>query len=166
MGLTIPLLSYLNKQANQHLHSDYSELKMPKAYLFMGHLVVLISLGVMILPRLMENPPEYNHPLIWMLILSIFLFGLYIISLYSIHKINIKKNEFIISSTFNRKKKFRVDKIKSLNINFFTYFITIKDENDNKGKVYFHLIGLIELLERIEAQSGIDTSKIKRILKI
>ncbi|WP_298481452.1 hypothetical protein [uncultured Maribacter sp.] len=139
---------------------------MPKAYLFMGYFVILISLGILILPRLMENPPEYYHPLIWILILTIFLFGLYIIRLYSIHKINIKKNEFVINSTFNRKKKFKVDKIKSLNINFFTYFITIKDENDNKGKVYFHLIGLIELLERIETQSRIDASKIKRVLKI
>ena len=139
---------------------------MPKAYLFMGYLVIIISLGILILPRLIENSPEYYHPLIWVLILSIFLFGVYIIRLYSIHKINIKENEFIINSTFGKKQVFQVDKIKSLNINYFTYFITIRDEDGNIGRVYFHLVGLIKLLRDIKTQSGIDTSKIERLLGI
>ena len=166
MSLTIPLLSYLNKQTNQNLIYDLDELKMPKAYLYMGYLVIFISLGILIVPKLMENPPEYYHPVIWILIFSIFLFGVYIIRLYSIHKITIKKNEFIINSTLGNKKVFKTEKIKSLNINYFTYFITIKDEDGNQGKVYFHLIGLISLLKRIEDLSGVDTLKIERLLKI
>lgn len=166
MSLTIPLLSYLNKQSNQNLIYDFDELKMPKAYLYMGYLVIFISLGILIVPKLMENPPEYYHPVIWILIFSIFLFGVYIIRLYSIHKITIKKNEFIINSTLGNKKVFKAENIKSLNINYFTYFITIKDEDGNQGKVYFHLIGLISLLKRIEDLSGVDTLKIERLLKI
>jgi len=166
MSLTIPLLSYLNRKANQNFDTNFNELKMPKIYLYMGYLVILISLGILILPRLMENPPEYYHPLIWILILSIFLFGIYIIRLYSIHKINIKENEFIIYSTFGKKKTFQVDKIKSLNINYLTYFISITDENGNNGKVYFHLVGLIALMRKIKTHSGSDTSKIERLLKL
>ena len=166
MSLTIPFLSYLNRQTNQKLASEFNELKMPKAYLYMGYLVIFISLGILILPRLMENPPEYYHPFIWVLIFSIFLFGIYIIRLYSNHKININKKEFIINSTFGQKKAFQIDKIKSLTVNYLTYFITIKDEKGNKGKVYFHLIGLTKLLREIKTHSGSDTSKIERLLKI
>ena len=166
MSLTIPLMSYLNRKTNSNPLSDFDELRMPKAYLFMGYLTVFISLGILIIPRLMEKPPEYYHPLIWVLIFSIFIFGIYIIRLYSVHKIEIKKDEFIVNSTFGQSQVFRVDKIKTLSINYLTYFITIKDEKGKKGKAYFHLIGLKLLLREIKTKSGRDTSKIERLLEI
>ena len=104
MSLTIPFLSYLNRQVNKDSLIDDHQIKMPKAYLFMGYLMILISLGILIDLRLTDNPPEFYHPFIWVLIFAIFLFGLYIIRLYKVHKIILEKNEFTIQSAFGQRK--------------------------------------------------------------
>ena len=164
MILFLPFYAYLNRQASQDL--DKKVYTMPKAYLYMGYLMILISFAVLIVPRIMDNPPEYYHPLVWTIILIMFLFGIYIIKLYYNHKITIEEEGFIIYSTFGKKKYFQYNNITSVNRSLITYFITIKDKNGNKGNFYFHLKGLLTLLKKIRSESGIYISDIENIVKI
>lgn len=166
MALTISFLSYLNRQANKGKVAGDHEFKMPKAYLFMGYLMILISLGILIVPQLMENPPEYYHPFVWFLIILIFLFGIYIIRLQAVHKITVDHDEFVIHSSFGQKKTFKINGINSLNISHTTYFITIQGDQGQKGQAYFHLQGLITLLREIRTKSGRDISDIESVLKM
>lgn len=167
IGFTVPFLSFLNKKANvEKSLLNSNELEMPKIYLIMGYFMILISLGILIIPRLMKNPPAYYHPIIWIIIIAIFLFGLYIIRLYVVHKVEIRNDVFIIKPSFGDKISFKVDEIESLKMNHATYFINIKSKNGQKGKVYFHITGLIHLLRDIQEKSGTDISKIEKLLKI
>ena len=166
MVLTVPFLSYLNGQANKDSLTKHNQLKMPRAYLFMGYLMILISLTILIIPRLMKNAPKYYHISVWIVIAALFLFGLYILRLCSLHKISIEDNNFTIHSVFGQNKTFSFDDIQSMDMSRFTYFITITNEAGEKGKFYFHLKGLINLLREIRSKSGRDITDIERLLKI
>lgn len=47
----------------------------------------------------------------WFFIIVIFIFGIYIIQLYKIHKITVNKNGYIIYSLFSKQKEFKFDNI-------------------------------------------------------
>ncbi len=166
MALILPFLSFLNRKA----YKDSLELEgvfaMPKIYLFMGYLMIFISLGILIVPQLMSNPPEYYHLIVWGMIVTIFLFGLYIIQLFRMHKITTHKNGFRIHSTFGRKIDFQYKDIESADISTATYFITLKDKKGQTGKFYFHLKGVLTLLNQVQSKSGTDIAKLEKLLKI
>ncbi|UTW62670.1 hypothetical protein KFE98_00500 [bacterium SCSIO 12741] len=163
MLLTLVVFKFLNKKAASPVVMRNTH-SMPKAYLFMGYLMILIALAILIVPRFMSNAPEYYHPLVWLIIVAVFLFGVWIIRLCQVHKVSTTDDGFTVHTLFGQEKEFKFDQIQSLNISLLTYFISIKDKQGQKSNMYFHLTGLIVVLKKIRSKSGKDITAIERLL--
>jgi hypothetical protein len=163
MLLMQALFRYINKKSTTSVAEDNIHV-MPMAYLVIGYLMILLSGVILVLPQLLSNPPEYYHPIVWIIIVLIFLFGVWIIELYKVHFVSTSADSFIIHSMFGKVKEFKYDQISSVDLNYFTYFVIVRDQNNRKGKIYFHLKGLLKVLRKINSKSGKDISDIERLL--
>jgi hypothetical protein len=168
MGLTPLFLSLLNKQANAQNKENSKEFKMPTIYLYMGFVMLFIAALILIIgPEPTINQSLSNcSPIQWYLFTLCLVFGLYIFLVYSMHKIVLQDSGFLLVSPFGRKTKFKFSEIQNLDLNLFTYFITIKSTHGKKGYIYFHLRGLIRILRQIRKESHVDIVEIERVLKV
>ncbi|MGJ8661361.1 MAG: hypothetical protein ACSHXL_04940 [Bacteroidota bacterium] len=156
IGVVVTLvISYLNKKVRVQvipIEGDLFHLRLHKLYYYIGIGSVIFGCVGFILPTvLVETGDGWIVGLFFLLLFGVL--GLLCVLLYVNHSFNFNTKHLESSNILAKKKSVLWEDIESIKFNPFSGYIVFRDNKSEKVKAHVHLVGITNLLNKMEEKT-------------